>query len=86
MIELRTMDSLSMFAFILIGYEMRSENLDLKLRDSFGFMYGPWGRCLFLCLISVFPIGMVGIYGVLVSLCGFANAYFNYFVITKVSK
>ena len=26
---------------------------------------------------------MVGIYGVLVSFLGFANAYFNYFVITK---
>lgn len=27
---------------------------------------------------------MVGVYGILVSLMGFANAYFNYFVITKV--
>ena len=33
--------------------------------------------------ISIFPFGMCGIYGVLVSLAGFANAYFNYFVIVK---
>lgn len=72
-----------MFALILIAYEMRTDDLDLKLRDSFGFMYGPWGRCLFLCLISVFPSGMLGKYGILVSLCGFTNAYFNYYVITK---
>lgn len=88
-----------MFAVILIGYELRSEKLDQTIRDRFGFMYSPWGRCLFLCLyvqyaiglsfhvlnrISVFPIGMMGMYGVLVSMLGFANAYFNYFVITKV--
>ena len=29
---------------------------------------------------------MVGVYGVLMSLLGFANAYFNFFVITKVSR
>lgn len=33
--------------------------------------------------ISIFPFGMVGVYGVLVSLMGFANAYFNYYVIMK---
>lgn len=38
---------------------------------------------LFCCRISIFPFGMCGIYGVLVFLAGFANAYFNYFVITK---
>lgn len=34
--------------------------------------------------ISIFPFGMVGVYGVLVSFSGFLNAYFNYYVITKV--
>lgn len=71
------------FALLLIGYELRTLSLDLFLRDNYGFMYNPWGRCLFLCMISIFPIGMVGVYGVLVSLMGFANAYFNFFVITK---
>lgn len=33
--------------------------------------------------ISIFPFGMVGVYGVLVSLMGFSNAYFNYYVIMK---
>lgn len=34
--------------------------------------------------ISIFPVGMLGVYGVLVSVMGFLNAYFNFFVITKV--
>lgn len=72
-----------MFAIILVGYEMRTMAVDEQLRANFGFMYGPWGRCLFLCLISIFPLGMQGVYGVLVSALGFINAYFNYFVITK---
>lgn len=71
------------FALILIGYEMRTKYIDDLLRDSFGFMYSPWGRCLFLSMISIFPFGMVGVYGVLVSFSGFLNAYFNYYVITK---
>ncbi|RLN48840.1 hypothetical protein BBJ28_00003129 [Nothophytophthora sp. Chile5] len=73
----------SFFALILVGYELRTEYIDKLMRGSFGFMYSPWGRCLFLSMISIFPFGMVGVYGVLVSLAGFANAYFNYFVITK---
>lgn len=36
--------------------------------------------------ISIFPFGMVGVYGVLVSFSGFLNAYFNYYVITKVES
>ncbi|RLN82926.1 hypothetical protein BBJ28_00000876 [Nothophytophthora sp. Chile5] len=64
----------SFFALILVGYELRTEYIDKLMRGSFGFMYSP---------ISIFPFGMVGVYGVLVSLAGFANAYFNYFVITK---
>ncbi|DAZ94663.1 TPA: hypothetical protein N0F65_000943, partial [Lagenidium giganteum] len=71
------------FALLLIGYELRTNALDEMLRDSFGFMYNPYGRCLFLCLISVFPLGLLGMYGVLVSIIGFANAYFNYYVIMK---
>ncbi|TMW62928.1 hypothetical protein Poli38472_005546 [Pythium oligandrum] len=71
------------FALLLIGYELRTISLDNFLRLNYGFMYNPWGRCLFLCMISIFPFGMVGVYGVLVSLTGFANAYFNYYVITK---
>ncbi|CAI5737308.1 unnamed protein product [Hyaloperonospora brassicae] len=71
------------FALLLVGYELRTAYIDKLLRGGFGFMYSPWGRCLFLIMISIFPIGMCGIYGVLVSLTGFANAYFNYFVITK---
>lgn len=42
--------SSSFFALLLIGYEMRTQMVDLKLRDSFGFMYNPWGRCLFLSM------------------------------------
>ncbi|UIZ29569.1 hypothetical protein KXD40_002996 [Peronospora effusa] len=71
------------FALLLVGYEFRTATIDKILRGSFGFMYSPWGRCLFLSMISIFPFGMCHIYGVLVSLAGFANAYFNYFVITK---
>jgi hypothetical protein len=71
------------FALILLGYELRTQGVDTILRDSFGFMYSPWGRCLFLSMISIFPFGMVGVYGVLVSLMGFTNAYFNYYVIMK---
>ncbi|CEG40744.1 uncharacterized protein PHALS_10928 [Plasmopara halstedii] len=71
------------FALILVGYELRTAYIDKMLRGSFGFMYSPWGRCLFLSMISIFPFGMCGIYGILVSLAGFSNAYFNYFVITK---
>lgn len=89
---------------------MRTKYIDNLLRESFGFMYSPWGRCLFLSMyvtsqsrfwhhfrvslfffliptnprISIFPFGMVGVYGVLVSFSGFLNAYFNYYVITKV--
>lgn len=76
----------SFFALILIGYELRTKFIDNLLRESFGFMYSPWGRCLFLSMISIFPFGMVGVYGVLVSFAGFLNAYFNFFVITKVSE
>uniref|UniRef100_K3WUU8 Transmembrane protein n=1 Tax=Globisporangium ultimum (strain ATCC 200006 / CBS 805.95 / DAOM BR144) TaxID=431595 RepID=K3WUU8_GLOUD len=71
------------FALLLVGYELRTQGIDAMLRDSFGFMYSPWGRCLFLSMISIFPFGMVGIYGVLVTLFGFSNAYFNYYVIMK---
>ncbi|CAH0482680.1 unnamed protein product [Peronospora belbahrii] len=71
------------FALLLVGYELRTVYIDQLIRASFGFMYSPWGRCLFLSMISIFPFGMCGIYGVLVSLTGFVNAYFNYFVITK---
>lgn len=71
------------FALILVGYELRTASIDKMLRGSFGFMYSPWGRCLFLSMISIFPFGMCGIYGIIVSLAGFSNAYFNYFVITK---
>ncbi|KAJ0412798.1 hypothetical protein ATCC90586_002428 [Pythium insidiosum] len=71
------------FALLLIGYELRTLAVDSFLRENYGFMYNPWGRCLFLCMISIFPFGMVGVYGILVSLLGFANAYFNFFVITK---
>ncbi|TDH66788.1 hypothetical protein CCR75_001608 [Bremia lactucae] len=71
------------FALILVGYELRTATIDEVLRGSFGFMYSPWGRCLFLSMISIFPFGMCGVYGVLVSLAGFSNAYFNFFVIMK---
>lgn len=71
------------FALILVGYELRTAYIDKILRGSFGFMYSPWGRCLFLSMISIFPFGMCGVYGILVSLAGFSNAYFNYFVIMK---
>ncbi|RLN44918.1 hypothetical protein BBJ29_001831 [Phytophthora kernoviae] len=71
------------FALILVGYELRTAYIDKLLRGNFGFMYSPWGRCLFLSMISIFPFGMCGIYGILVSLAGFSNAYFNYFVIMK---
>ncbi|KAG7397031.1 hypothetical protein PHYBOEH_001309 [Phytophthora boehmeriae] len=71
------------FALILVGYELRTAYIDKLLRGSFGFMYSPWGRCLFLSMISIFPFGMCGVYGILVSLAGFSNAYFNYFVIMK---
>ncbi|KAI9913539.1 hypothetical protein PsorP6_005563 [Peronosclerospora sorghi] len=71
------------FALLLVGYELRTVYIDKLLRSSFGFMYSPWGRCLFLSMISIFPFGMCGIYGVIVSLGGFTNAYFNYFVIMK---
>lgn len=40
----------SFFALILLGYELRTQAVDSILRDSFGFMYSPWGRCLFLSM------------------------------------
>nr|CCA26145.1 transmembrane protein putative [Albugo laibachii Nc14] len=70
------------FALLLAAYELRTEVIDEAIRRQFGFMYNSYGRCLFLCMISIFPFGMVGVYGVLVSLLGFANAYFNFYVIT----
>jgi len=72
-----------MFSLILIGYELRNEKTDAMLRENFGFMYDPLGRLLFLIFIAIFPISMAAPYGLVVSLLGFTNAYFNYFVITK---
>nr|CCA23774.1 transmembrane protein putative [Albugo laibachii Nc14] len=72
-----------LFALLLFMYEMRTESADQLIRVYFGFMYNPFGRCLFLIMISIFPVGMLGVYGVLVSVMGFLNAYFNFFVITK---
>ncbi|KAF0754280.1 hypothetical protein AaE_005394 [Aphanomyces astaci] len=72
-----------LFGLILIGYETRTKSGDDFLRANYGFLYNPWGRCLFLCMISIFPFGMFSPYGWLFSIFGFGNAYFNYFVITK---
>ncbi|KAG9414802.1 hypothetical protein AC1031_008217 [Aphanomyces cochlioides] len=72
-----------LFGLILIGYETRTKAGDEFLRANYGFLYNPWGRCLFLCMISIFPFGMFSPYGWMFSIFGFANAYFNYFVITK---
>ncbi|KDO35646.1 hypothetical protein SPRG_18810 [Saprolegnia parasitica CBS 223.65] len=72
-----------MFALILVAYETRTQSFDEFLRANYGFMYNPWGRCLFLAMISIFPFGMFSPYGWMVSVAGFINAYFNYFVITQ---
>ncbi|OQR90335.1 transmembrane protein [Achlya hypogyna] len=72
-----------MFALILVAYETRTQSFDDFLRANYGFMYNPWGRCLFLAMISIFPFGMFSPYGWMLSIAGFINAYFNYFVITK---
>ena len=43
----------SFFALLLVGYELRTAYIDRLLRGSFGFMYSPWGRCLFLSMYVV---------------------------------
>ncbi|KAF0742816.1 hypothetical protein Ae201684_002218 [Aphanomyces euteiches] len=49
---------MSLFGFNLIGYETRTKAGDEFLRANYEFLNNRWGRCLFLCMISIFPFGM----------------------------
>ncbi|KAL0583830.1 hypothetical protein ABG067_006274 [Albugo candida] len=73
-----------MFGALLLAFELRTEKIDLLLRENFGFMYGNSTRTFFLVFIAIWPLSMGNFWlTILDASLLFVNAFFNYFVISQ---